>query len=183
MIPVIAIPSIIYFCADKYTSTTGNITILHAAISTGQSVKYNPLNVFSIKGRVNFSCEFKNNIGTKAKKKDRVCGECGREYKIGEMVGMMTIHGKSSIHLCTSCGNKYIELGAIDINENRRIRSELESKIYDLNKYEKLEGVETCNLQPIIDRLEKERYDWLINAMRIEYPKGHIWIKEHLKRE
>lgn len=65
MIPVIAIPSIIYFCADKYTSTTGNITILHAAISTGQSVKYNPLNVFSIKGRVNFSCEFKNNIGYK----------------------------------------------------------------------------------------------------------------------
>lgn len=41
LIPVIAIPSIIYFCADKYTSTTGNITILHAAISTGQSVKYN----------------------------------------------------------------------------------------------------------------------------------------------
>ena len=99
--------------------------------------------------------EFRNSIGTKAKKKDRVCGECSKEYEIGEMVGMMTIHGKSTIHLCTSCGNKYIELGAIDINENRRIRSQLESKIYALNKYEKLEGIETCNLQPIIDRLEK----------------------------
>ena len=48
-----------------YTNTTGKITMLQAAISTGQSVKYNPLNVFSINGRVNFSCVFKNNIGYK----------------------------------------------------------------------------------------------------------------------
>ncbi len=127
--------------------------------------------------------EFRNSIGTKAKKKDRVCGECGREYEIGEMVGMMTIHGKSNIHLCTSCGNKYIELGAIDINENRRIRSELESKIYSLNKYEKLEGIETCNLQPIIDRLEKERDEYLRLQKEIEdnKPSKEDWeIEEYL---
>lgn len=28
----------------------------------------------------------------------------------------------------------------------------------------------------VIDKLEKERYNWLMNAMKIEYPKGHPWI-------
>lgn len=28
----------------------------------------------------------------------------------------------------------------------------------------------------VIDKLDKERYDWLMNAMKIEYPKGHPWI-------
>lgn len=29
----------------------------------------------------------------------------------------------------------------------------------------------------VINNLDKERYDWFINAMNITYPKGHIWIK------
>jgi len=29
----------------------------------------------------------------------------------------------------------------------------------------------------VINNLNKERYDWFINAMNIAYPKGHIWIK------
>ena len=29
----------------------------------------------------------------------------------------------------------------------------------------------------VINTLEKERYDWFINAMNITYPEGHIWIK------
>jgi Aminoglycoside-2''''-adenylyltransferase. len=29
----------------------------------------------------------------------------------------------------------------------------------------------------VINNLNKERYNWFINAMNIEYPKGHIWIK------
>lgn len=30
----------------------------------------------------------------------------------------------------------------------------------------------------VINKLEKDRYDWFINAMNIAYPKGHPWIKE-----
>lgn len=29
----------------------------------------------------------------------------------------------------------------------------------------------------VINKLDKERYDWFINAMNIAYPQGHIWIK------
>lgn len=29
----------------------------------------------------------------------------------------------------------------------------------------------------VINNLDKERFDWFINAMNITYPKGHIWIK------
>lgn len=29
----------------------------------------------------------------------------------------------------------------------------------------------------VINNLEKERYDWFINAMNIAYPDGHPWIK------
>lgn len=29
----------------------------------------------------------------------------------------------------------------------------------------------------VINNLDKERYNWFINAMNTEYPKGHIWIK------
>lgn len=29
----------------------------------------------------------------------------------------------------------------------------------------------------VIDKLEKERYDWFINTMNIEYPEGHPWLK------
>ncbi|MBW9172829.1 hypothetical protein K2F43_16610 [Clostridium estertheticum] len=30
----------------------------------------------------------------------------------------------------------------------------------------------------VINKLEKERYNWFINAMSIVYPEGHPWIKE-----
>lgn len=30
----------------------------------------------------------------------------------------------------------------------------------------------------VINKLEKDRYDWFINAMNIAYPNGHPWIKE-----
>lgn len=33
----------------------------------------------------------------------------------------------------------------------------------------------------VINRLEKERYNWFINAMKIAYPKGHKWIEEQSK--
>lgn len=29
----------------------------------------------------------------------------------------------------------------------------------------------------VINKLDKERYDWFINAMNTAYPQGHIWIK------
>ena len=29
----------------------------------------------------------------------------------------------------------------------------------------------------VINKLDKERYDWFMNAMKIAYPKGHKWIK------
>ncbi|MBU5427460.1 hypothetical protein KQI41_13795 [Tissierella pigra] len=29
----------------------------------------------------------------------------------------------------------------------------------------------------VINKLEKERYNWFINAMNTEYPEGHPWIK------
>lgn len=29
----------------------------------------------------------------------------------------------------------------------------------------------------VINKLDKERYDWFINVMNIAYPEGHIWIK------
>ncbi|MFZ5967076.1 MAG: nucleotidyltransferase domain-containing protein [Bacillota bacterium] len=29
----------------------------------------------------------------------------------------------------------------------------------------------------VIDKMEKERYDWFMNAMRTAYPEGHLWIR------
>lgn len=29
----------------------------------------------------------------------------------------------------------------------------------------------------VINTLDKERYDWFMNAMNTAYPKGHKWIK------
>ena len=74
-----------------YTNTTGKITMLQAAISTGQSVKYNPLNVFSINGRVNFSCVFKNNIGYK-----KLFQFCKNE-KINKELSAGLINGRFSL--------------------------------------------------------------------------------------
>lgn len=34
----------------------------------------------------------------------------------------------------------------------------------------------------VIDKLEEERYEWSINAMNIEYPEGHPWIKSILRK-
>lgn len=36
----------------------------------------------------------------------------------------------------------------------------------------------TVSFDVVINKLEKERYDWFINAMNIEYPQGHPWIKK-----
>lgn len=32
----------------------------------------------------------------------------------------------------------------------------------------------------VINKIEKERYDWFINAMNIAYPDGHPWIEKQL---
>jgi len=99
--------------------------------------------------------DLKNWLEVKTKKKDLFCPECKRSYaEIGEKIGMMTFHGKPNTAICNDCGRKYIELGAIDINENQRIRKELEDKIYALNPKEKLEGIPTSELQAIIDKHE-----------------------------
>lgn len=45
----------------------------------------------------------------------------------------------------------------------------------------KSRNYENCDYQHdfdmVINKLDKERYDWFINAMNIVYPQGHIWIK------
>ena len=43
------------------------------------------------------------------------------------------------------------------------------SRNYDNNDYKH-------DFDVVINKLEKERYDWFINAMSIVYPEGHPWI-------
>ncbi|MDU5080427.1 nucleotidyltransferase domain-containing protein [uncultured Tissierella sp.] len=44
------------------------------------------------------------------------------------------------------------------------------SRNYENNDYKH-------DFDAVINKLEKERYDWFINAMNIVYPEGHPWIK------
>lgn len=30
----------------------------------------------------------------------------------------------------------------------------------------------------VVDTLDKERYDWFMNAMKTTYPNGHKWIRQ-----
>lgn len=44
------------------------------------------------------------------------------------------------------------------------------SRNYENNDYKH-------DFDAVINKLEKERYDWFINAMNIAYPEGHPWVK------
>ena len=115
-------------------------------------VKFKKEEVWQVKTEM---FDLKSWLEVKTKKKDLFCPECKRSYaEIGEKIGMMTFHGKPNTAICNDCGRKYIELGAVDINKNQRIRKELEDKIYALNPKEKLEGIPTSELQAIIDKHE-----------------------------
>ena len=147
-------------------------------------VKFNKEEVWQVKTEM---FDLKNWLEVKTKKKDLFCPECKRSYaEIGEKIGMMTFHGKPNTAICNDCGRKYIELGAIDINENQRIRKELEDKIYALNPKEKLDGVPTSELQTIIDKHEAFNEELRIKEKEIadNQPSEEDWeIEDYLIKQ
>jgi len=112
-------------------------------------------------------------INIKTKKKDLTCSECKKRYEdLGEKVAMMTIHNRPNVHLCNSCGRKYIELGAVDINkereDNRLKKERLIKEISSMKQVRNIKDKTIKELEEIYPKIKKEHEDEIDRQQKIK---------------
>ena len=128
--------------------------------------------------------DLKSWLEVKTKKKDLYCPECKRSFnEIGEKVALMTLHGKGNTPICNDCGRKYIELGAIDINADVKIREDLIDRIIQIDATADYKGKSIEELQEVLSTVTKikEDYDNLQLEILNSTPSEEDWeIEDYL---
>ena len=129
----------------------------------------------------------------KQRTKDQKCNNCGRQYESildDKGIALMMIEGSLNKHVCNDCGQKYIDLGAEDIEkkikEHALVKESLLNNIRELGNYNenayyatKLDDMEVKDLEKLYEtkRAEKEESD---RIRAIEVPEEDVGMESYL---